>query len=282
MIKLIFWNVQHGHATYLQTPKCNFAFDLGVGSAAERDFSPLLHLKNNYNIKSLDAVIITHPHSDHLYDIVNFDSVAPRVLHRPGHLTEQEIRATNRDTDKIYIDKYLEINARYNSPVQANNNPFDPVNNGNVSFEFFGSSNCSRSNINNHSVVTVITHASLKVIIPGDNETESWNELLKDARFLKAIEGTAVLLAPHHGRLSGYSEELFKKIAPYLTVISDGSETDTSATPNYSNKTKGWTVRKRDGSSLERKCITTRNDGVITIEIGMGDNQTPYLAATIV
>ncbi len=139
MIRIVFWDVQHGHAVYVGTENQNLVFDLGTGSygSSAKEFSPLLHLKNKYGIKRLDGVVITHPHSDHLYDILNFDSLSPRVLHRPKHLSEEEVRKGNSASDKIYVDTYVEINDRYNAPIADGANPFKEANNGGVKFQFF-------------------------------------------------------------------------------------------------------------------------------------------------
>lgn len=71
---------------------------------------------------------------------------------------------------------------------------------------FFQPNTCSRSNLNNHSLVAVVSYAGSKIIIPGDNEAASWNELLEYPAFVQAIRGTDILLAAHHGREAGYSE----------------------------------------------------------------------------
>src|SRR5947209_2477608 len=103
MLTLIFWDVQHGSATYIKTPEGkHLVQDLGMGSygSGAADFSPLLHLRRRWNLNQLDGVIITHPHRDHLDDILNFDALHPRVLLRPKHLTEEEIWAGNRNADR--------------------------------------------------------------------------------------------------------------------------------------------------------------------------------------
>jgi hypothetical protein len=50
--KLIFWDVQHGSAAYIRTPKKNIVVDLGSGSygTQKAEFSPLLHLKYKWNV----------------------------------------------------------------------------------------------------------------------------------------------------------------------------------------------------------------------------------------
>jgi len=119
------------------------------------------------------------------------------------------------------------------------------------------------------------------MIIPGDNEPPSWNELLERKDFLDAIKGTDILVAPHHGRYSGYSSELFKHINPRLTIISDGRFCDKSATDRYAKRTRGWTVHKRSGGKEERKCVTTRSNGVIDIEFGKSSDGSRYIQVTI-
>ena len=282
-LKIVVWDVQHGHAVYFQTPGGqDFVIDLGTGSYGDSDyeFSPLLHLKRKYDVVQLDGVIITHPHRDHLDDIFNFAKLNPQILYRPTHLSERDIRAGNQEGDKDIIDEYIAINNRFTGPIDPRTDAFLPANNGGAQIDTFIPRSCATSNLNNHSIVTVISCAGSKIIIPGDNEPPSWNELLERQDFVSAIKGTYILLAPHHGRESGFSSELFKHISPYLTIISDGPS-DTSASDKYSNKSKGWTVYKRSGDKEERKCITTRKDGVIEVDFGKGADGKPYMQVTV-
>lgn len=281
-LTIILWDVQHGNATYIRTPNGqHIAIDLGIGSYSDSDlkFSPLLYLKNKWGVNQLDAVIISHPHRDHLDDIFNFDALSPRVLSRPKHLSEDDVQKGNQKEDKVIIDKYLEINKKYNTPVNPIVDPFKPNNNGGVIIQRFIPNSCSTSNINNHSMVTILSYAQSKIIIPGDNESTSWDELLQNEDFLNAIKDTDIFVAPHHGRDSGFSAKLFEHISPVLTMISDGRFSDTSATDRYAQKTRGWTVHKRSGNKEERKCVTTRNDGVVIVKFGEGEK--PYIEVTI-
>lgn len=268
-LKIIFWDVQHGSATYIKTPNGkHIVQDLGDGSYDKSDvkFSPLLHLKKNYGVNQVDQVIITHPHKDHIDDIANFDEVSPRVLSRP-HVDENEIRKNIKEEDEIIFDTYFSIDKRYSAPLDQRNNPLLPENNGGVEIKTFFPV-LDNNNINNLSLVTVVSYVNLKVLIPGDNEPPSWNNLLNREDFKKAIKDVDVLLAPHHGRKSGYCAEIFNYFRPKLTIISDGRFCDTSATNLYSNVTKGYTVfHRNNGIREERKCVTTRNDGVICVKI---------------
>ncbi len=269
MLTFTFWDVQHGHACHIRTPNGrHIVIDLGIGSFGDgKSFSPLQYLRSTG--AEVDYLVITHPHRDHIDDIENFDLVSPKLLNRPNHLTETEVRAGNKPTDSAKVDRYLEISNRYNGGIVPRG-PLDLSTSpqwGGVQIQTFAPSRCNRSQLNNHSLVTILQYADAKVLIPGDNEAASWRELLENQQFVSAAKGTHILLAPHHGRLAGYSSELFEKIGKVkLTVISDGPHCDTSATRYYGNQSDGWPVHYADGSWETRYCVTTRCDGIIRIE----------------
>ncbi len=270
-LEMTFWDVQHGDAAYLKTPdNTHIVQDLGTGKYENNseDFSPLLQLKNNYGVDRIDHAILTHPHTDHIADVKNLMNVKPRVLTAPSHLSQDAIMDDILEKDKDIVDKYLDIVDRYSSSVRYGDSPRNPDNNGGVDIKTFTPKESSESNLNNHSVVTVASYAESTILMSGDNESPSWNELLDQASFRKAIRGTDILLASHHGRESGFHSDLFDYITPRLTIISDGRFGDTSATDRYSSVSKGWTVHKRSGGKKKRNCVTTRADGVINVKFG--------------
>lgn len=286
MLNLIFWDVQHGHACYIQTPNGrHMVVDLGTGSyTANKPFSPLLHLRNTYGVTQLDYAVITHPHRDHLDDIFNFDTLNPRTLHRPNHLTREEVLGGNKLQDADKVKKYLEISNRYNSAV-VSGSPSDATAQifwGGVKMSFFTSSGCDAGNLNNHSIVSIFEYANSKLIIPGDNEEQSWKALVANRDFVAAARNPDILLAPHHGRKAGYCPELFEAIGkPYLTIISDGPYFETSATGCYGGQSKGWLVHYPDGSSEKRSCITTRHDGWARVKAYKGADSKSYLIVNV-
>jgi competence protein ComEC len=109
----------------------------------------------------------------------------------------------------------------------------------------------------------------MTVVIPGDNEAPSWNELMENPLFRLAVRNTTVLIASHHGREAGFCAELLDLMNLSLVVISDGDACDTSATGRYSAKARGCRVANRLGLVDTRKCLTTRKDGHITIKFGL-------------
>ena len=278
-LKFITWNVQHGSAALISTPNNkNIAIDLGAG-----DFSPLQHIRNH--ITQLDEVIITHPHLDHIDDILNFDLLSPKLLARPQQLTEDEIWAGNQNASnevRNKFAKYCEINRWPTRQLEPGENPEIPANNGGVTIQRFHPNQCPTTNFNNHSIVTIISYGSLKILSPGDNEACSWEELLKMPDFKQAIAGTNnILIAAHHGRESGFYKNLFDYFKPLITIVSDGRAQDTNASSRYSAVSKGWDVKKRSGGREKRYCLTTRNDGHIEIEVEQGQAGNTTLEITV-
>ena len=82
-MKIIFYDVEHGSCCHIITPN-NQHILIDVGSKTNK--SIIEHIKRKYFMYSygtIDELIITHPHEDHIYDLPNmFDMLKPRVLHR--------------------------------------------------------------------------------------------------------------------------------------------------------------------------------------------------------
>lgn len=287
-VKIIFWDVQHGHSTYIKTPNGrHIVIDLGTGdySGNNSTFSPLQHLRNRHGVQQLDYVTITHPHLDHIDDILNFDLLSPKVLIRPNQLTNTEVMQGVQQKDYSKFKKYCEINNRYNQPISQDsiNNTENPDNWGGMKISIFAPMECRHDNFNNHSIITIIEYAEIKVVIPGDNEKESFDELFQkySSSFKNAIKDADILLAPHHGRESGYYLDFINLVNPRLTIVSDGRFCDTSANAKYSAKSRGWTVHRRSGTSQDRKCLTTNSDGTVYVNFGFQNYNSRFLSVTI-
>ena len=125
----------------------------------------------------------------------------------------------------------------------------------------------------------VIDYANSTIIVPGDNEPSSWRALNEQPGFVSAMSRADVFMASHHGRESGYFNEIFHR-KPHLCVVSDGRVQDTNATPRYGYHAQGWVVHSRKGrDSQTRNCLTTRSNGHIEISTGFND-AAPFLAVT--
>ena len=252
----LFFDVQHGHATYIKFPSGRHWFiDLGQGSIQDTNetFSPLSHMRYRYGVTELDNLVITHPHHDHIVDLKHLKLAVARVVTAPRHLTDVDVRGGNRDEDMEAVEQYIALLARFSYPLPQGASPTLSNNTGGVTVEQFFPNRLARTNLNNHSVVTVLSYAGTKVLIPGDNEAPSWRELLEDPAFVRALNGTDILLAAHHGREAGYCADIFQHFTPCLTIVSDGPGSDTSAVNKYYDQSTGWKVHGRSGGESQSR-----------------------------
>lgn len=270
-LKIKIHNVGHGQAIHLFTPNAqSVVIDLGCSE----EFSPLRWLSSQ--TKTIDNLIVTHPHGDHIDEILELDKLGfyVRQLWRPKWLPEQDVRNANQSNYSDKLDCYFEMsNNKFIHDILDSDLVGNPSVSGGVSIVKFASKDCETSNINNHSAVVIIEYCGIKVIVPGDNELESWKMLTGKSAFINEIKNTDLFIASHHGRESGYYSKLFEKINPKLCIISDGRVQNTDATSRYSHHATGWVVHSRKvDDSISRNCLTTRTDGYIDIEIGRNEN----------
>lgn len=285
-MQITVWDVEHGLAVHVESPNGKmFVVDLGHSDVlgGQGTKSPLDQLRGRGYGAKIDELIITHPHRDHLDEIANLgNDLKPSCFVRPRHLAADDVRAGNRAEDLEIIDTYLRLESGYNARVADDEDPDNPENNGGMDVRMFGPRLSAKSNLNNHSIVTFFTYASSTICVPGDNETPSWNELLVAPDFCALLKQTDIFLASHHGRVSGFSREVFEHCKPHLVLVSDGPVIDTSAVDRYRQVADGWKVHRRsDGDSTDRFVLTTRSDGVIEIRCGFNEPGKPFLAVYI-
>ena len=260
------WNVELGLAIHIKAPNGRYiVIDLG----STNNTSPLQSLYR----KDVGYMIITHPHLDHFSDIQNIDYARPQILSRCKDYSRSELLEGVRDCDKDKITQYCNFAESYNGPVPPYMDPTTEAPFDGLTIEVFRTSACDKSNKNNFSSIVVLKLGNAKVVVCGDNEKESFEILMKRTDFKEAVKDAWVLVAPHHGRESGYYEEFVDLVKPDITIISDKSGTDTSASQKYTNKSKGYKVNNElTGEKEDRYCLTTRKDGNIEVIFGETDS----------
>lgn len=261
-LDVVIYNVERGNAIWVSLPDGkNLMFDIG----RRDDFSPLYDMWHR-GVRYLDGLVITHPHTDHFNDIKSlclYGIANIGVFLRPTHIASREIYARNRDDN--LSREYIQFASSFADLI--GNREFVTWDIGGAHLDIFRPHRSSTSNLNNHSLVTLISFNGIKVLIPGDCEKTGWNELLELTSFLPAVYGTKLLVAPHHGLVSGYSSDLMSEISPDICVISEGHVTDTDVCNYYASKCRGHQVSVKGGSEEMRRTVTTRNDGNVHIRI---------------
>lgn len=259
------WNVELGLAVHVEAPNGRYiVIDLG----SSQSVSPLRHLSG----EDVGYLVITHPHLDHFSDILNFEIAKPNVLWRVHAYTDAEIMEGAQERDKLKFKKYCDVCTRYNGTLSPSESPATGEPFEGLTATVYSSSSCDKNNKNNFSGIVVLKLGNAKIVVCGDNEKESFQHLMLDMDFKEAVSGSYVLVAPHHGRESGYYKDFVSCVKPLITIISDTSKGTTSVTEKYGDDTIGFKVHNCVTSKDEsRYCLTTRNDGNIDVTFGETD-----------
>ena len=276
-LDIVVYNVARGNAIWVSLPDGkNLMFDIG----RRDDFSPLWDMWGK-GVRYLDGLVITHPHTDHFNDIASLNRLfvtrsGVGVFLRPAHISSKDIYSQNRDAN--LVSEYIQLASSLKDSV--GNHDYVTWDIGGAHLDIFRPHECGTSNLNNHSLVTVISYNGTKILIPGDCEKAEWNELLGLPSFQKAVYGTRLLVAPHHGLESAYSNDLMSAISLDICVISEGHVTDTDVCSYYSRKCRGHQVSIKGGREEFRRTVTTRNDGNVHIRISGNPYNQGYSIST--
>lgn len=271
------YEVGHGSSIWVSTPSgINLVIDLG---RAEH-FSPLVDMYNR-GVRTIDALIVTHPHADHFKDVDNLGYFTVSRFFRPSCYTFDEILALNGGGASLayrqLLEKYWMKTLRH--PVEKTlhgDNAGHYTTGDGVSLDLFQPSYVLKADANEVGIVSVLSYYGFKILVFGDNDQTSIGHLLSDSRFQSAIIGTNVLVAPHHGRHSGYSADLMGRITPGCVIVSDAKSVMTSATGLYDQHCGGVSATLGQKSVSGKKCLTTRNNGQIDIVVSPRDGRTYY------
>jgi beta-lactamase superfamily II metal-dependent hydrolase len=109
---------------------------------------------------------------------------------------------------------------------------------------------CDEADVyNDASYVLRISHRPSSVLLPGDVESKGWNSMIDAGVDLSAD----VLVASHHGRMSGYSEKALEEINPSVVIIStDRLDPAHDAEKEYRKWTKHVYSTRKEGTMWVR------------------------------
>lgn len=219
-----------GENTTGKAPLTVKVFDIGQGDAIliraegqtvlvdtgdiEHREKMVVYLKKE-NITTIDKVIITHPHADHLGGM-------PGVLEnfKVGQIYDCGKSATT----KLYKD-YLGLVKKQNIPFTVATPGSEIALGGDVRLKVLApdKSLLNDKELNNSSVVVKLIAGQFSMLLTGDAEKESEEMMLKNYKNdLKAD----VLKAGHHGSSSSSSVQFLKAVGASDVVISLGANND--------------------------------------------------------
>lgn len=258
MGRLTIHDVEHGSCITLVHDNGNvMMWDCGASNA----FSPTFFL-TSIGIRSIQRLFITNFDQDHITDLNNLvQHIAIETLYKNPTITADELRQLKLQSGPLTNSMSTAVGMlqTYNGPL-----PASPPDFGHVYFRiFYNPFGPQYPDTNNISLVTILELPGATFLIPGDVEESGWNGLLAQHGFAIRVPSIDYVIAPHHGRTTGYSEALMNLCSPKAVIMSDGPVVH--ATQEDTNL---W-AKHCQGTQFKgnpRSVLTTRNDGEIFYE----------------
>ena len=207
-MKVHFIDVGQGDAILVQVNNINLLIDSGP----KENKRNLLNYLDSLKISTLDYVIATHPHEDHIgnmHSIINRYNVtyfySPKVTH------------TSKSFEKM-IEALISKNKKINV-LDVNTKSIDLGNH--TSFTIYSPfPRDYGENLNLYSAVFKIKYKNTSFLFTGDAEKLNENEILNNNISIDAD----VLKVAHHGSSTSTSSAFLKEIDPRIAVISVGKD----------------------------------------------------------
>lgn len=225
-MKQVVFNVGGALSTYVEFDDKKLLIDCGKSC----DYNPItdfllpLYKKSNYEKSSanssrykIDQLIISHPHKDHCSAINEFDSnFFPDLLTCPncnegmpeGHMINWNLFGNEEEEymktlKKMLVGRIPPLRATSDQNEFIYYLPPQSIENDQILRK--------ESYCNNISIATFLIINNYRVFLPGDLQKEGMKEIIRQNYLLKnkLKGGVDVLICPHHGLRSSFSQELF-------------------------------------------------------------------------
>lgn len=200
-------DVGQGDAILIQTPQeKNILIDGGPRVAGDI----VVNYLKEHNVATIDALIATHPHEDHIgglltvLDVLPIKAVYyPKIAH-PTKTYENFLIKTNLSGAK-------RIQGRLGVEVGV-----DPS----IKLIFLAPEDRNYEEVNHYSIVAKLTYGETSFLFTGDTEVINEEKMLENKANLQA----EVLKVAHHGSRTSSSEAFLEAVDPDLAIISLGKD----------------------------------------------------------
>lgn len=261
--RVTFLDVGQGNAVVLELPQSKTVLVDGGGLATERFnvgerlIAPFLWSRG---IATLDAVVVSHPHSDH------WNGLPFIIKHfRPATLWVNGKGGDDYGYAALLAEaQMLGITIKVPQPGEvlcaSGMTRLHNLASLHLTVATFPTPKTGRTkgrpDANNQSLVLQLRHGNHACLLPGDIDATHEKHLLRE----KGVE-SAVLLAPHHGSKHSSSPEFIAAVRPQTIVVS--AQGGTKARFPHSEKRKMW-------QEMGIPVLITGNSGTIGVRMENG------------
>lgn len=262
------FDVEHGACAMIGAPNEALAM-IDCGHNSSTGWRPSTFIPSKLGRAHIDYLLITNADQDHLSDLSTLRSSGINVKHLISNtaVLPETLRWIKQQSGPITADAEALLTMRSSFGAPGSGVPFNQGMGG-VTIRMFNHSFPAFANTNDLSCAFFLSYGPFKILFPGDLEKAGWRAHLQNPAFVAELRATTILVASHHGRENGFSEEAFEYLKPQAVVISDKTivHGTQEIAPQYRNKVHGDGIRLTN-SLARRHVLTTRCDGDILFQV---------------
>lgn len=174
-----------------------------IDTGEEQDYQVIATTLAEYNVSSIDYLILTHPDQDHMGSVIQLvDNIEVKQVIMPYYAKENEL------LDQVIA--CLEEN-KINIIYPTRTRKFSV---GTMELLIYPPLERNYSDDNNYSLVTLIQHEQVSMLFAGD----ALRKRLEELELIHWSE-IALLKIPYHGRANSKSKDFLELISPDIGVI---------------------------------------------------------------
>lgn len=247
-LAISFFDVGQGDAIFIESRD---GTQILVDGGPPNRILPLLGEKMSYFDKYIDAVVLTHPHADHVSGLIEvLGKYDVGMIIESGvdyHTAEAKIfeeLAKEKNIKTIIIDRQVDLNF-YNNAVLKFIYPEE---------SFFGK---TLKNVHDSALVSELDFKGKKVLLMADVEKKLEQKLVAEGK----MGDVDVLKTGHHGSKTSTNDFFLKTVKPEYAIISVGRQN------RYGHPHPDVLSRL---AAANAKIFRTDLDRTITLEINNG------------